>query len=331
MRKLPVFEVIQPETEEELLLYRHKYHDKFMFSSGATGLIPELKKRVYSPEFLISISKISEYDFINYDKDTDTLKIGANTKLKTIIDSDIIEKHFPSLKDAAKLVAMPQVRNMATIGGNICLDTRCFFFNQSYEWRRGIDRCFKFGGNKCNAVNGGKRCFAVFAADLPIILISVDAKLKIMNEFDKEVILPLEKFYTGKGKKANILKNGEFVKEIIVENVSEKKSFYKKFRLRQSIDFPACSVALSISYDSKGKFKNTKGVLGAVDSGPVVVDLKDILDGKSFTDESAIELAAKELEKNAKPVKNFSSTPFYRKKMAGILFKKIIRELREKV
>ncbi len=327
MRKLPVFEVIQPETEEELLLFRHKYHDRFMFSSGGTGLIPELKKRVYSPEVLISLQKISDYDYILYDQATDTLKIGATTKLKTIINSDLIEKYFSGLIDAAKSVAMPQVRNVATIGGNICLDTRCLFFNQSYEWRRGIDKCYKFGGEKCNAVKGGKRCFAVFAADIPVILISVNAKVKIMNELDEEVVIPLKEFYTEKGKKPNILKEGEFVKEIIIENISKKGAFYKKFRLRQSIDFPACSVAFSFDKNSNGKFKNPVAVLGAVDSGPVFVDLKKILEGKNFNDDEAIEIAAKELEKNAKPVNNFSSTPYYRKKMVGILFKKIVQSL----
>ncbi len=326
MRKLPVFEVIKPATEEELLLFRHKYHDRFMFASGFTGIIPEMKKRIYTPEFLINLAGIIEYNFINYDKDTDTLSIGATTTLKSIIDSNIINEYFPGLVDACKKVAMPQIINVATIGGNICLDTRCFFFNQSYEWRRGIDKCYKFGGIKCNAIEGSKRCFAVFAADLPVILISVGAKIKIVNEFDEEKIILLEDFYTGKGKKPNILKNGEFVKEIIIENISKKIAFYKKFRLRESIDFSACSIALSIEKNEEKIFKNPKVVLGAVESKPVVVALDKILNEKSFNDNNAIDEAISEIEKNAKPVKNYSSTPFYRKKMTGILFKKIVQE-----
>ncbi len=327
MRKLPKLDVIQPFTEEELLLFRHKYQNRFIFVSGGTGIIPELKKRVYNHEILITLSKISEYDYIEYDKEKDLLKIGALTKLKTIIESSIINEIFSGLSEAAKLVAMPQIRNVATIGGNICLDTRCFFFNQSYEWRKGIDKCYKFGGTKCNAIEGAKRCFAVFAADLPIILISVDTKVKIMNEFDEEIIIPLKDFYTGKGKKPNILKSGEFVKEIVIENISKKRSFYKKFRLREAIDFPACSVALSIEKNNEGIFKNPKIVLGAVDSGPVVVNANDLLEGKSFNNENAINETVELLEKSAKAVNNFASTPFYRKKMTGILFKKIVRSL----
>ncbi len=318
MRKLPKLEVVCPYTEEELLLFRHKYLDKFMFISAGTGIIPELKKRVYVPEVLISLANMKEYNYIDYDKKSDTLKIGALTKLKSIINSKIINEVFSGLSDATKLVAMPQIRNVATIGGNICLDTRCYFFNQSYEWRKDIDKCYKYGGNKCNAIEGGKRCFAVFCADLPIILISVDAKIKIMNEHDEEIVIPLQEFYTGKGKSPNILKSGEFVKEIIIENITKKDAFYKKFRLRQSIDFPACSVAVSIK-----KNKIYKVVLGAVDSCPVVVDVD-----RTIEDDKSIEEVCTILEKKAKPVNNFASTPYYRKKMAGILFKKIIRELR---
>ncbi len=330
MRKLPVFEIIKPKTEEELLLFRHKYHERFMFASGFTGLIPELKKRIYQPDYLISLSGISEYSFIDFEKDKDILKIGSNTTLKVIIDSQIIQDYFPSLAETSKTIAMPQIRNVATIGGNICLDTRCYYFNQSYDWRKSFDKCYKFGGAKCNAIEGSKRCFAVFAADLPIILISVGAKVKIMNELDEEIVIPLEDFYTGRGKKPNILKSGEFVKEIIVENISKKIAFYKKFRLRQAIDFPACSIALSIEKNNEGVFKNPKIVLGAVDSGPVVIDAKDLLEGKSFNDEKAILEVVELIEKKSKPVNNFASTPFYRKKMAGILFKKIVNILNEK-
>ncbi len=327
MRRIPPLEVLQPENEFELLQFRKKYFNQFMLIAGGTGLIPELKKRVYTPKILISLSKINEYKFIEYNDEEDQIRIGALTTLKDIITSPIINRYLPSLSKAAKLVAMPQVRNAATIGGNICLDTRCFFFNQSHEWRRNLDKCFKFGGDKCNAIKGSKRCYAVFAADLPVLLTSLDAGIKIINEFDEEVKMHLSEFYTLKGKKPNKLNKGDILKEIIIDKVSEKSAVYKKFRLRNSIDFPSCSVAVCNKKDKENKFKNLKVVLGAVESGPVIVDLSDILEGKSFNDTISIEKAVERIENYAKPVNNYSSTPYYRKKMTGILFKKCIAEL----
>jgi 4-hydroxybenzoyl-CoA reductase subunit beta len=255
-------------------------------------------------------------DLIQYENNTDELKIGALTTLRSIIDSQLIKKLQPSIVASAKTVAAPPIRNKATIGGNICLDTRCLYYNQSAMWRKSRELCFKAGGKVCNAVKGAKRCFAVFSADLPPLLIALDAEVEVFSS-DNIKIIKLKDFYTGKGKKPNILEPNEIVTKVIIRDFSKKKGFYEKFRIRNAIDYPLAGVAVGFYKDNPNKINI---VLNAVESKPVLMENIDL-------QKQNIEEIKEMIIKKAKPVANMTSTPEYRKEVCARLFEKIIDSL----
>ncbi len=309
MGKLSKFQVLLPENLTELFNFLNKYSKHCIVSGGGTQLIPDLKNRLLeNVEVVISLSKIEELNFILYNKKEDILEIGSMITLFEIINSK-----FSILSKCAKLIAAPAIQNKATIGGNICLDTRCLFYNQSYEWRKVREVCYKNNGKICNAVVGSKRCFAVFCADLPPLLIALDAEIEILSA-DTKYIVKLKDFYTGKGKKPNILKNSEIVSKVIIKDFSKKNALYEKFRIRNAIDYPLAGVAVGYDKTSPDKIRV---VLNAVESGPVVLD-EVYLKNNTFKDISDLIL------KNANPVSNMMSTPEYRKEVCVRLFKKII-------
>ncbi len=308
------FDVVIPLTISELSFFLLKNSSRYLYSAGGTQIIPNIKKSLYpNLDLLVSLSKIDEMRFINYKKESDTLLIGSLTTISEIINSPIIKKVFPSLAIAGKLIAAPPLQNRATIGGNISLDTRCLYYNQSANWRSSRKPCYKLGGNVCNALPGSKKCFAVFSADLPPMLISVDAELEIFNGETFRTI-PLKDFYTGDGTKPNILKTNEVVTQLILKNISTKISFYEKFRLRNSIDYPLSGVAVGYSKDNPS---NMRIVLNAVDSQPITIDITNFSKDRLGKITSII-------EKQPKPIANMPSTPEHRKLLSTTLFQKII-------
>ncbi len=308
MGALPKFTHLSPHNQDELFNFMQKYKGRYLIKAGGTDIIPNAKKRLYDFEFIISLSQLKELDFIEYNKKLDQIRLGALTTLTSIINHKIINKLMPSVVAAAKTVAAPPIRNSATIGGNICLNTRCFYYNQSYMWRQSRQPCFKLKGKICNAVKGSNRCMSVFAADMPAILIALDAYV-VIGGLSGDRVCKLEKFYTGKGVKPNILQQCEYVKEILIEKISLKEAIYKKFRIRNALDFPICAVAAGYN---KSNAKYTV-VLNAVDSKPVVISQLDTL-----------EAGLSQCEKSVHPIDNFYGTPSYRKSLTTVLLKKII-------
>ena len=309
MGKLPKFHTLLPENISELSVFLQKHEKSSILLAGGTQLIPNLKKRLYPYiDVVISLSNIKELKGIKYFKKEDTLEIGAMTTL-----SEIINSKYKNIAKCAKLIAAPPIQNKATIGGNICLDTRCLFYNQSYQWRMVRDVCYKADGSVCNAIKGSKRCFAVFSADLPPLLIAMDAEVEILSkEYSKTI--KLKDFYTKKGKKPNILSNDEILTKVIIKDYSKKCAYYEKFRIRNAIDYPLAGVAVGFYKNSP---ENMNIVLNAVESYPVLIE------NVEFSKDKLEEIVSL-IESKAHPVRNLSSTPEYRKKVCGLLFKKII-------
>ena len=327
MLKLPPLTILRPQNRDELISEIADQQSEFKLLGGGTDLINGMKKRLYPISSLISLKRVGELKGISYDRSKDRLTLGAMTTLSELIASPEINQAQPAIADAAKTIAAPPIRNQATVGGNLCLDTRCYFFNQSKSWRKLAPSCFKCGGQVCNAIRGAKECRAVFSADLPPLLIALKAQITIDSGTGEKTI-PLIDFYTGKGAKPNILHDTKYVSRISIDNLSAKKSLYRKFRLRKALDFPLAGVALAFDDNLKGQFTNPQIILNAVASGPLAVpQAAAILAGKSFNDEVAVQNAAAALSAAAKPVANVGSKPFYRKKMVGLLLKKMVAEL----
>ena len=187
MLKLPSFELLRPENRAELCSLMKVWGGRFKLLAGGTDLINGMKKRLYPVEALISLTKMSELSGIVYDNEKDKLTIGALTTLTDLETSTTLPELQSSLVETARLIAAPPIRNRATVGGNLSLDARCYYFNQSDAWRSLASPCYKSAGQVCNAAPGGKRCRAVFSADLPPLLIALGAQVVIAGESGERV------------------------------------------------------------------------------------------------------------------------------------------------
>jgi len=254
------------------------------FLAGGTDLFVAMKDRISCPEILIDLNAIPELKGIEWDKKK-RLRVGALTSLTQLKESSIVQKHFPILSQTVPLVSTPQLQNMGTVGGNLCLDTRCYFYNQSVFLKKRWKPCFKIGGKTCHVVKGGDSCYAVYSGDMAPPLIALGAKVKVMGDHSAREI-GLQRFFSGSGIKPNILKFNEILSEILIPVPPEHSGFsYQKLRLRETIDFPLLGVSVFLYLEERdGRCADVRVVLGAVGSSPLVVEeAAQLMCGKEIT------------------------------------------------
>jgi xanthine dehydrogenase YagS FAD-binding subunit len=295
---------INARSVAEALHVLGEYQEEAKIIAGGVDLVPLIKDEVIGPNVLVNIKTIPELAYIK--EDAEGLKIGALTTLNDIEMSPIISSQYTVLAEAAHSVAGPQIRNMGTIVGNLCQDTRCWYYRRSpvigrsfFCYRKGGKRCYAVGGdNRYHAVIGGKRCYAVFPSDMAPALVALKAKLKIASAAGERV-MPVEEFYTPLG---NILKPDEIITELQVPAVlAGSRQRYLKFRLRKAIDFALSSVAAVITVD--GGVISTAGiVLGGVAPIPYrATATEEALQGEMLT-KTVAKAAARAALIGAKPL-----------------------------
>lgn len=304
-----------------------KYEGKAKLNAGGTDLLGVLKDRILPdyPEAIINIKTISGLNII--EEDEERVSIGALTTLADIINSPLIEKNCPLLQEAAKTVASPQIRNVATIGGNLCQDTRCWYYRYPDEIG-GMIKCYRKGGKTCPAVSGenqyhavmgAKKCFAVCPSDTAVALTALDATLTIAGVKGTRTI-SVEEFYTHLG---NVLSLDEMITAVhIPKHSSDVRQNFLKFTLRKPIDFAVVSVASIITLD-QGICTDARIVLGAVAPTPVrALGAEEYLKGKKLSEETAAEAAETALA-GAKPL----SKNGYKVEIAKALVKRVMKDL----
>jgi len=324
MLRLPKMDHISPSTVKEAcsLLEQNKGEAKVL--AGGTDLLVACKLRNIKPTLLVSLKKIPELKGITYQEKTD-LRIEAMAHLNQIRYNPYIMKYYPALSQAAAAIGTPQLREMGTIGGNLCLNTRCIFYNQSDSWRKSRSVCFKMGGDLCHVVPKGKKCYATFSGDIAPVLIALNAKVKLIS-CSGERGIPVKDLYSGNGVDPLSLRTDEVLTEIIVPTPMEKQSsVYLKYRLRKAICFPLVGVGVSVHLGSDGICTDCRVVLTGVGSQPIIVpETEPLFRGKSFTRELIDQIAEKATH-SGNPVANTSgSTPSYRRRMAGILTRRAL-------
>lgn len=323
------FEYFEPKTVEEAFPLLSQYKGEANVIAGGTDLLVRMNQRVATPSHLITLKFIPNLSYIEHDQKKG-LRIGALTKLHALETSAIIRENFSILARAAGRVASPQIRNTATIGGNICLDTRCWYYNQSHQWRKSFPPCYKVGGDRCHVVKRGDHCYSLFSADTVPALIGLGAKIKIMGS-SGERLIALEEFYTGVGETVNILQPDEIVMEVQVPNPpSHTGGVYLKYSTRDAIDFPILGVAVVITVDSKnGSCKEARIVLGAVSSAPVrAVKAEDGLRGKEIKDD-LLEKIGEAAAKEAGPIVHIGAPVGHKRRMVKVFVKRATRQALE--
>ncbi len=327
MMRLPKMDYHAPESVEEAFSLLDKYGEEANILAGGTDLLPACKHRNIRPSLIVSLRKVSELKGIQFQKG-EGLRIGAMTSLNDVRYDSHVLNHFPALAQAAASVGATQLQSMGTLGGNLCLNTRCIYYNQSDTWRKSLPVCFKMGGDTCHVVPKSKKCYAIFSADTVPALIALDAEVTLIGSRGERVV-PVTQLYTGDGKTPVAVKTGEIISEIRIPEVGGKqRSAYLKYRVREAIDFPLVGVSARMNFNGDETCTGCRVVLNAVGSAPVdVLEASELLKGKVPTDERINELAEKAV-KNAHPVANAAgATPAYRRKMAGILTRKTLRGL----
>lgn len=319
---LPQFKLLRPRSLGEALGYLSGHSHDIRILAGGTDLIPSMRQKLFEPRHVIDIRHIGELKGIRPQSDGG-VEIGALTTLTAIERSDFLRKHFPVLTEAAATVASPVLRNMGTIGGNICLDTRCLWYNQSLTWRKGCGFCIKKDGDLCHVAPGGTKCWAAFSGDTPPALLCLSAEVEIASASGLRR-LPLSEFYTGLGDTYRNLGTNELLTRVIIPASSANlRSVYRKLRIRGSIDYPLAGVAVTLSRNN-GHVSAGRVALTAVNPAPVLVKgATEMMEGRAM-DETLAEAVADLAAKTAKPLTTSALTPEYRREMIRVFAKRAI-------
>lgn len=285
---LPKFTHIKPADLDEALEFLSEKGSGAKINSGGSDLMVQLKQRTITPEYVIDVKDLEGFQGIST-SGQDVTTIGALTSLETIASSEQIQSQFPILAQAAGKVASVQIRNVGTLGGNICLSARCWYYNQSAQWRKAVSRCYKVGGNECLVIKNSDQCNAVFLADTVPALMALDARVKIVKKGGQRT-LPISEFYTGSGHPENVLAPNEILAEIQVPKTADNTfSLFFKDAPREVVDFARANGAMCVTFKGNtGICETAKIAVGGVTSRPVqCAEGQNALAGKEITDELA--------------------------------------------
>ena len=324
MIRLPRFRHHAPCTIDEAARILSGEAPEAMILAGGTDLLPNMKRRQQTPSTLVSLRNI---DTLKRIRTSEGGVLGAAATLTEIVQNSQIRESYAGLWQAAVQVATPHLRNMATLGGNLCLDTRCNYYDQSFEWRQAISFCMKKDGETCWVAPGSKRCLAVSSSDTAPALISLGAEV-VLHSSEGQRELALDDLYRNDGIDYATRRPDEILTEIRLPSPVNLRSTYWKLRRRGSFDFPVLGVAAAASLSDDGTVEHARIVLGAAASRPMVaVEATTALEGKKLTDDAIAE-AAEAAAKVAKPMDNTDFTLHWRKRVAPEFVTYALRELR---
>ncbi|MBI4788121.1 MAG: FAD binding domain-containing protein [Chloroflexi bacterium] len=324
MLRLPPFEYLSPKSIEEAVQLLDRYGSDALLVAGGTDLFPNMKRRQFEPKFLIGLSGLAELRGIH---NGNGLTIGASTTLTQLSNDETIKRHYPALATAASLVSSPQLRNAGTIGGNLCLDTRCNYYDQTYFWRKAIGFCMKKDGDICLVAPGGPRCWAISSTDCAPVAIALDARVRLVGPNGTREI-PAAALYRDDGMDYLTKARDEILTDLILPPSDGMRSTYLKLRRRGSIDFPILGVACALRLAPNGTVEHARIVLGAIASHPVeATEAEKILIGQEL-EPDVIAAAAEAAYKPAKPMDNADAAYAWRKKMVRVYVERALNKVK---
>jgi 4-hydroxybenzoyl-CoA reductase subunit beta len=325
MLRLPEFNYHQPRSLKQATKALADLGTDVMLVAGGTDVYPKMKRGQFAPGNLISLRALRELKGIRQSKEG--LWIGAGESLTTVSNHRVIAKHFPALAHAAESVSTPQLRNMGTIGGNVLVDTRCNYYDQTFFWRQAVGFCMKKDGAICLVAPGSAKCLAIASSDTAPVLVSLGAQAIVVNN-QGERRVKLEDLYRDDGIDYSSKAKDEVLKGLFIPRESwGRRNVYLKLRRRGSFDFPILGVAATLETDKQGECRHASLVLTAVASAPkLVTEASTLLQGKKVTKE-LIDAVADAAAKISHPLDNADLDYWYRKRMAKVYTQRALAQL----
>ena len=324
MMRLPWFQFKAPKSVAEAARILAAEGPNGMLIAGGTDLLPNMKRRQQTPATLISLNRVEGLKKI---ANGSGLTLGAGLTLTEVVNAQAVREKYRGLYQAAAQVASPHLRNMGTLGGNLCLDTRCNYYNQNEDWREAIGYCMKKEGKTCWVATASKRCLAVSSTDTAPALIALGAKVRLVSAAGERE-LELAGLYNNDGMDYITRRADEILTEVVLPDAEGWNSTYWKLRRRGSFDFPLLGVAVAARAAPDGTILEARLVLGAVASQPIVAaKASAFLVGKKLTDEVIAE-AGTLAASRAKPMDNTDLDVYWRKEVVPSYVGYALREIR---
>ena len=335
MEVLPNFTVVRAHTIDDVIAARAANPDSRLLGGG-TDLIVNVRRGIVSPPALIDVATVEGMCAIKVD--TDSIEVGASVRLAALARHPGVMRHFAAIAQAAGSIAGPTHRNMGTVGGNLCLDTRCIFYNQSEWWRGALNHCLKTTGDICHVAPKSRGvCFATFSGDLAPAFLAFGAEIDIAGP-DGPRTLPLDRLYigyarqdqpiteeSGDGKHYLALRSGEFIVAVRAKRRSGLCSGFEKIRIRRSIEFPVASVAAALRREGDVLVDLRLACTGT-NPRPVLLAGTEALCGRALNDETF--KAIDDLVRDQVMSMKTTFTPgHYRRRMAGVLARRLVERL----
>ena len=325
MLRLPPYRYHRPGRLEEALELLSAHEGDVMPVAGGTDLIPNMKHRLFEPGHLVALKGVEELRGIA-EEDGD-LVIGAAETLHSVATHPLVGLHFPALADAAGHVAGPQLRNMGTLGGNLCLDTRCTYYNQTEFWRKALGYCLKKDGDVCHVTKVGKKCVAAHSADTPPVLMTLDASAELAGPGGGEEI-PVDDFFLPDGIWNTRHDRDQLVTRIRIPIPPEDlRTGYAKLRQRNAIDFPLLTVAVAARMDEEDRVREIRGVVTGLGSRPKELTGWDEIAVGEILDDEVMEALGERAHKQCHPLENIIVDPEWRRAMVPVYVRRALERL----
>ena len=319
---LPEFQLLRPKTIPDAVRLLGQHAANLQIIAGGTDLIPSMRQKLFTPKYVLDIRGIDTMRGVRAVPGAG-VEIGALTTISNIEDSGFLERNYPVLRQAAQTVASPILRNMGTVGGNLCLDTRCLWYNQSQQWRKSCNFCLKKDGDFCHVAPGSESCWAVFSGDLAPALLCLGAEVEIAGPNGYRRV-PLAQFYGNDGIAHIRMQRYEMLTRVLIpESSSGWKGSYLKLRVRGSIDYPLAGVAVALKLN-KSVVEHACVAITGVNPAPLLVpNVEHAIVGRAVKEHYA-QVVAELAAQTAKPLTTSMLTPEYRREMVRVYTKRAI-------
>jgi 4-hydroxybenzoyl-CoA reductase subunit beta len=322
--RLPRFTYQAPRTIAEAASFLAEANGNAMLVAGGTDVLPNMKRRQQTPAVLVGLRGVEELRRVT---GGDGLTIGAGMTLADLLDLPSVRERYTGLWQAAAQIATPHLRNMGTLGGNLCLDTRCNYYDQNYEWRKAIDFCMKKDGETCWVAPSSRRCLAVSSTDTAPMLVALGAMVSLQSARGERKVRFAD-LYCNDGIAYMTRQPDELLTAVYLPEAAGWRSAYWKLRRRGSFDFPILSAAIAVKTTRDGTVDAARIVLGAVASCPIeAAEAADSLAGGALTDEAILD-AAELASRPARPMDNTDFSLLWRKRMVRELVSYALHEVR---